>query len=315
MEGEYVSRLRFDRVVAELRCSGGSEYRGWRNASDETVGPNVGCVKSSFDLFTELPVFLFVTCFSKCVSHLAHESRVICPVCRGNQIHGRHALRCKPVREWNAIVFLPQIICVRPLNCREILLHPFPILFDNLFVPGLNPGRPWDDDASVAPSRAITGIRARRSRRENSIHISSNLRSTQVCSEFSRERCQIHVVGGRAPENLRIGRPPQALIALRAVGRYSDEVRTLAPQNIAPQLVDHAVAGLERRGEWSIGVKHNRLHLVDLWLTPQSRNLDISKPVEGERRPIFFAAFSCKDEMVGGLCGAQVLHIKRTVRI
>jgi len=30
---------------------------------------------------------------------------------------------------------------------------------------------------------------------------------------------------------------------------------TLAPQNIAPQLVNHAIAGLERRGEWSIGVK------------------------------------------------------------
>src|SRR6266403_696429 len=202
-------------------------------------------------------------------------------------IHGRPSLPCKPVCDCHAIVFLPHTTCVRPLNCRELLLHPFPILLDNLFVPGLNPGRPWDDDASVAPSRAITGIRARRSRRENSIHISSNLRSTQVCSEFSRERCQIHVIGSGAPENLRIGRPPQALIALRAVGRYSDEVRTLAPQNIAPQLVDHAVAGLELRGEWSIGVKHNRLHIVDLWLTPQSRNLDISKTMEGERRSIF----------------------------
>src|SRR6266403_3239379 len=287
MQSEYVPRLRFDRLVAELRRCAGSEYRGRRNASDETVGPNVGCVKSSFDLFIAFPVFLFVICFSKCASHLAHESRVICPVCRGNQIHGRHALRCKPVCEWNAIVFLPQIICVRPLNCREILLHSFPILLDNLFVACLDPGGPRDDDATIAPSRAITGIRARRSRRENSIHISSNLRSTQVCSEFSRERCQIHVVGGRAPENLRIGRPPQALIALRAVCRHSDEVRTLAPQNIAPQLVDHAVAGLELRGEWSIGVKHNRLHIVDLWLTPQSRNLDISKTMEGERRSIF----------------------------
>src|SRR6267378_666009 len=315
MQGEYVPRLRFDRLVAELRCCSGSEYWRWRNASDEPVGPNVGCFKSIFYLFIEFPVFLFVICFSKCASHLAHESRVICPVCRGNQIHGRHALRCKPVCEWNAIVFLPQIICVRPLNCREILLHPFPILFDNLFVPGLSPGRPGDDDAAIAPSRAITGIRVRRSRRENSIHISSNLRSTQISSEFSREGRQIHVVGSGAPENLRIGRPPQSLIALRAVRGHSDEVRTLAPQNIAPQLVDHLVASLERRGEWSIGVKHNRLHIVDLWLPLQSRNLDVSKTMEGERRSIFFAAFACKNEMVGGLCGAQVLNVKRTVRI
>src|SRR6267142_3456816 len=186
---------------------------------------------------------------------------------------------------------------------------------DNLFVSGLNPGRPGDDDASIAPSRAITGIRARCAGGKNPVHVGSNLSSTQVSSEFPGEGRQIHVVGSGAPENLRIGRPPQALIALRAVRGHSDEVRTLAPQNIAPQLVDHTVAGLERRGEWSIGVKHNRLHIVDPWFLLQSRNLDVSKTVEGERRSIFFAAFSCKDEMVGGLRGTQVLHIKRTVGI
>src|SRR5882757_4564864 len=270
MQGEYVPRLRFDRLVAELRRCAGSEYRRRRNASDETVGPNVGCVESSFDLFTQLPVFLLLGCFSKCVSHLAHESRVICPVCRGDQIHGRHTLRCKPVRERNAIIFLPEIICICRLNGREILLHSFPILFDNLFVACLDPGGPRDDDATVAPSRAITRIRARCARRENSVHIRSNLRSTEVRSEFPGERRQIHVVGGRAPEDLRVGRPSQALIALRAVCGYSDEVRTLPPQDIAPQLIDHSVAGLERRSEWSVSVKRNRLHIVDLWLPLES---------------------------------------------
>src|SRR5712671_2549150 len=270
MQGEYVPRLRFDWLVAEFRCCAGCEHRRWRNTSNKTVGPNVGRVESSFDLFEQLLVFLFVSGFSKCVSHLAHESRVICPVCSGNQIHRSHALGCKPVRERNAIIFLPEIICICRLNGREILLHSFPILFDNLFVACLDPGGPRDDDATIAPSRAITGIRTRCARRENSVHVGSNLRSTQVRSEFPGEGRQIHVVGSRAPEDLRVSRPSEALVALRAVCGHSDEVRTLPPQDIAPQLVDHSVPSLERRSEWSIGVKRNRLHIVDLWLPLQS---------------------------------------------
>src|SRR6266403_2549249 len=65
VQGEYVPRLRFDWLVAEFRCCAGSEYRRWWNAADETIGPNVGSVESSFDLFKELAVFLFVSCFSK----------------------------------------------------------------------------------------------------------------------------------------------------------------------------------------------------------------------------------------------------------
>ena len=70
------------------------------------------------------------------------------------------------------------------------------------------------------------------------------------------ENCdEVHVVGGGAPEDLRVRSPAEALVALRAVGGHADKVGALAPEDVAPELVDHGAAGVQVDGERRVGVK------------------------------------------------------------
>ncbi len=98
--------------------------------------------------------------------------------------------------------------------------------------------------ASLQPA-AKPGFGCERARSEDAVHRRARLRSPQVAGELLRELGQVHVVRSGTPEDLRIRGPSQTLIPLRAVSGHANKVGSLAPQDIAPQLVDHGAAGLQ----------------------------------------------------------------------
>ena len=62
---------------------------------------------------------------------------------------------------------------------------------------------------------------------------------------LGEERRNVHVEGSRADEYLRIARPSQTLIALRAIGWDIKKIALLPPDDIALQLVDQRVGTIE----------------------------------------------------------------------
>jgi len=114
-----------------------------------------------------------------------------------------------------------------------------PILFDNFLVAGLNPRRPGDDDASIAPSSSIAGIRGESSGREDSIHGRSDLRPRKSAPNFLENCRQIHVVSRGAPKDLRIGCPSKSLVACEGSPLELRRSSSAGPKDIAPQFVEH----------------------------------------------------------------------------
>ncbi len=122
----------------------------------------------------------------------------------------------------------------------------------------------------------------RGSRRIDAIVRSPGLCPAHISGKLPRECRQVHVVTRRAPEYLRIRHPSQSLVALRAVCGHTDKIRPLPPQNIAPQLVDHLVAGFELCREGRVRVDDFRLHRVQARRRCRARDLGIPEAVETE---------------------------------
>ena len=124
----------------------------------------------------------------------------------------------------------------------EVLLHRCPVLVNDAGVAGLQPGGPGDDDASIAPSGGEAGVLPGGAWGVNAEVRGGGLRAAHVAAELAGECGEVHVVGSGAPENFGVAHPTQALVALRAVSRDADEVAALAPENVAPKLIDEWAA-------------------------------------------------------------------------
>ena len=104
-----------------------------------------------------------------------------------------------------------------------------------------------------------------------------------VAQPFCKEGRDVVVERRRAAEDLRIPRPAEALVALRAVGGKIEEVAPLPPDDVLLQSVDKGVFAGEGARLLHIGVQDEEgeifgAHLVD------ALDAEIAEAVEGEVR-------------------------------
>ena len=105
---------------------------------------------------------------------------------------------------------------------------------------------PGTDNTRVCPCWSAVGQSAdARQRRNWRVCAFGALCILQVADPFGKERRNVRVEGSRADEYLRIARPSQTLIALRAIGWDIKKIALLPPDDIALQLVDQRVGTIE----------------------------------------------------------------------
>ena len=220
-------------------------------------------------------------------------------------------------------VVLPQEIGVGALDGVEVFGHGGPVLGEYGGVAGLYPGGPGDDDTGVAPACSGIGTGGRYAGGEDAEEIAGNigacaaakLSAAYVAGVFAGECGEVHVVGGGAPKDLGIGGPAQAFIALRAVGGDADEVGALAPEDVAPKLVDQGAAGFELGGEGCCGVEDDALDRIECGLVGKAGEFEIAVAVEGELRFELFDSLPGEGEVVGGFCCTEIIGIEGAVGV
>ena len=122
-------------------------------------------------------------------------------------------------------------------------LHGLPARVDDLRVGELFPYRPGNDDPCVGPSDAhhlASVLGEGRDAREAS---GFALRVGHVAHPLVEERCR---AGEKCPglgKYLRVGRPSQPFVALRAVGGHGEVVRPQPPDRVGDQPVHEVVPG------------------------------------------------------------------------
>src|SRR5690606_14583656 len=99
----------------------------------------------------------------------------------------------------------------------------------------------------------------------------------------------------------------------RSIGRDGQEVAALTPRDVAVQLVQKRVAGLERAGHRRIGVLDQAGQGVHVGLTREAGDLHVTEAVEGEVRLVHLLAVAGERVPVGGLRGAQVVGVDGAV--
>ena len=120
------------------------------------------------------------------------------------------------------------------LHALVVLGEDFPVARHHVDVPGHDDARVAPGTAAIAPHVGRGGCAA--------VGAVLTLAVAHVAHPFSVEVLRVGVVKCRGGEYLRVARPPQSLVALRAVGGDAQEVASLAPPNIAVEPIDVGVA-------------------------------------------------------------------------
>ena len=104
-----------------------------------------------------------------------------------------------------------------------------------------------------------------------------------VAQPFCKEGRDVVVERRRAAEDLRIPRPAEALVALRAVGGKIEEVAPLPPDDVLLQAVYKGVFAGEGARLLHIGVQHEEGEIFGADLV-DALDAEIAEAVEGEVR-------------------------------
>ena len=107
-----------------------------------------------------------------------------------------------------------------------------------------------------------------------------------VAQPLGEEAGHVHVEGGGAGEDLRVARPAQPLVALRAVGGDVHEVAALAPEDVVLELVEQSGSSTSKLpAPGHVGVDHDAGERVERVGSPgQPVTVDVAEAVEGEAR-------------------------------
>ena len=199
------------------------------------------------------------------------------------------------------------------------LLHRRIIFFENVFVAVLQVDFPRADDCRRPPRGAAGSVFAENVRR----HVRNgalfgacrDLRVAQVARPLREEGTHAHVERRGRDEYLRVARPTEALVALRAVGGRGKEVAALPPLYAALQGV-HLRGRTHESPDLRHGVMEDYpLHPVGrrLGVLRKPRELHISETVVGEKRRPLLNPVSLAYIRVGGTRRAVIFRIERTV--
>ena len=185
-----------------------------------------------------------------------------------------------------AVPLAPQVV----LGLRGDVVHPFlhagVLAFEHPQVAVGHVVLPRNDRGHVAPTgRNTAAVRHGVDTVDRAVGI---LLGGHVGHPLIEEGLHVAVERRRAEEDLRVARPAQTLVALRAVGRNIDEVVEHPPLDIRLQPVDERVGRNERT---VLGRRRtDRLgdEILGVQLAVDSLHLDVAEAVEGEpgREPL-----------------------------
>jgi hypothetical protein len=199
---------------------------------------------------------------SDLAGHAGELGGVVGPVGRGQQgLHrrlraeGRVGRNAQPVAVVVAQLVSAHAVRVGPLDAVQPGNHRAEVPLDNPPVVVHAPDRPGDDHAGVGPAcrpaqavqadEVLAFAQARGCVREDALGCLGVL---HVDHPLGEEGGHVHVICGRAREDLGVAHPAQPLVALRAIRGHTEEVALLTPQAVAPQPVDPRVRALEFAG-------------------------------------------------------------------
>ena len=137
----------------------------------------------------------------------------------------------------------------------------------------------------------------------------------EVAQPVREEAGDVEVERGRAREHLRVARPAEPLVALRAVGRHADEVALLPPHDVVVELVEHRVGAGEGAGARHVGVHDDagdRFRRRRAW---QPFDLHEAEAVEGEVRLEGLLGAATQRVAVRLLRGAKVGRVEVAVLV
>ncbi len=130
-----------------------------------------------------------------------------------------------------------------------------------------------------------------------------------------QERAGVDEVVGRRREQADVARPPQALVAGGGVGGDGEEVASLAPGDIAHQLVEHGVRGLQGAGGREVGSPHDALDVGERRRLVHSGDLDVAEPVLCEGGLVGHRSGLGEGVAVGDLGAAEVVGVEGAVLV
>ena len=132
---------------------------------------------------------------------------------------------------------IPEVIGALADNIINPRLHTIPLLLQNRLIAIGHIVLPRDNGSGIGPANTTCTYQA--------IEIGDNIGHTtilgliqrQILEPLTEEVLHVAVERCRAEEHLRITRPSQTLISLRAVGRHIQEVTRQTPLYITLELV------------------------------------------------------------------------------
>ena len=122
-----------------------------------------------------------------------------------------------------AVLFAKGLVVILGVgNVVDELFHGFPVLIHQFLVAELFPDGPWDDDTGIRPSQTHHVVRRSTvlcHRGDSGESSDLALGIPHVTHPLVEEPVGIGEERTCLGENLRVGRPSKALVALRAIGR------------------------------------------------------------------------------------------------
>ena len=103
---------------------------------------------------------------------------------------------------------------------------------------------------------------------------------------FSKDSCNIHVVGRSAVKDLRVTQTSHALITLWTIGGHSQKVPALSPHNVLIKLIDQRMAAAKIANSGGIRTQHTGLNILYTQIIRETCNLNITKTMKGKTRTI-----------------------------
>jgi len=107
---------------------------------------------------------------------------------------------------------------------------------------------------------------------------------SHIVKPFGKKGGNIAVVGRCANEDLGVAQPPEALVALGAIGRDAEEVVALAPVDIGKEPIDISVRALEVPGARNVRANYASGYGAFLQFARKPRDFCIPEAVESEPR-------------------------------
>ena len=206
------------------------------------------------------------------------------------------------------------VLVVLPLDVAHPFLHGDVLAAEQRGVAVVRVDRPGQHGGHVAPGAGAVALALGDPGHERGDGVGhaavvDGLFEEQVVHELRVERGAVHVEAGGAGEDLRVARPAEALVALRAVRGHVEEVAFLAPERVREEAVDEGVRGLDRAGAFEVGVDDERLEVRGVHRFGESLELDVAEAVEREMRADGADA-AVGGERVLGLGGAEVVAVE-----